>query len=240
MAHRAAERTVRSLRLRRVICNVLIASGLSYIVATAGAGMAAGNPAPVTATLQSIDQSVPAPTTPASPTAGGRQSSGMGGTAQQELVVPILPGGPLQVTPDHVTVELHAVRGDPGTFVGELGPVVLIDPRGSLAGWHVYAQLVGADAGNVLVGPGQPIAVAGRQSEVRHSDRQSATVGADAVLMRAPRGGGGGTFSVSAAVIVRGADPGVDHSVTFSITTVPVVGGGNRGSVNQRRGAQSS
>ena len=194
--------------------------------------MAAGRPAPVTATLQSIDQSSPAPTTPVSQATTGGQSAGASGTTHQAIMVPILPGGPLRVTPDLVTVELHAVRGDPERFVGELGPVVLVDPRGSLAGWHVFAHLVGEVAGNVLVGPGQPIAVAGRQSEVRQSDRQSASVSGGAVLMRAPRGGGGGTFSVSAAIIVREAHPGSARSVTFWITTVPEEGGGMHGTVS--------
>ena len=131
------------------------------------------------------------------------------GQAQQSLVVEIRSGGPLQVTPSWVAVVLHR---DGDHWVGHLGPVQLVDPRGTLAGWHVVASIMSSRDEGISIVPGQPTAIAGRQSEVTaggtqlvHRGDGSVPMPGDdgTVLMSAAPGGGGGTFSVSPTIVVR-------------------------------------
>lgn len=219
-------RAVRTHRAPRFLGHIVLGVGLAYLAVTAAVGMTQGSAAPVSATVRSIDQSSPAPTTPA-PLDAGVPSSGTDGAVQQELGVEVSSGGALRVTPDRLTVALHRDARDPDRLVGVLGPVVLVDPRGTLAGWHVRAVATGQIRGRLIVRPGRPVAVAGRQSEVHSADAQSEVLRGDAqsegnqdgaLLMWAPRGGGGGTFTVDATVIVRHARPGRAKAVTFSIS----------------------
>lgn len=225
MERRTPGRAGRTHRAPRFLGHIVIGVGLAYLAATAGVGMTQGSTAPVSATVRSIDQSSPAPT-PSAPLDAGVPSSGTDGAVQQELVVEVSSGGALRVTPDHLTVTLHRDASDPDQLVGVLGPVVLVDPRGTLAGWHVRAVATGPCGSRLLVHPGQPVAVAGRQSEVHrgdaqptahHDDVQSESHQDGVLLMWAPRGGGGGTFTVGATVIVHHARPDHGQFVTFSI-----------------------
>lgn len=146
----------------------------------------------------------PAPSAVAAPT------TGVIGAVQQTVSVAVLSGGPLRVTPDRVVVTLHRSGHE---LVGTFGPVRLTDPRGTLAGWVLRASLLtGGDHGPVFVEPGDPVAVSGRPSEVTPAVRRQRVGAGGAVLLSAPRGGGGGTFAVSATV-VEPADHG-DHPAT--------------------------
>jgi len=145
----------------------------------------------------------PAPAPNPNPGAGP-----VSGQAQQRLVVEIRSGGPLRVTPSWVAVVLHR---DGDRLVGNLGTVLLVDPRGTLAGWHLVASVVNSSDEGITIVPGQPTAVAGRQSEVTAGGTQLVHRGGGlppmpgddgTVLMSAAPGGGGGTFSVSPTVVV--------------------------------------
>lgn len=158
-------------------------------VITPAAPPGAGDP-PAGPLHQEIGVSVgPAPST--------APATGVTGTVQQTVSVAVRPGGPLRVTPDRVVVTLHRSGHE---LVGTVGPVRITDPRGTLAGWVLRASLAGGDHGAVVVEPGPPVAVSGRPSEVTPAGPRRIGAGG-AVLLSAPRGGGGGTFAVGATVV---------------------------------------
>ncbi len=136
------------------------------------------------------------------------------GQAQQELAVAIRSGGPLRVTPSEIAVVLHR---DGDRLVGHLGPVQLVDPRGTLAGWHVVASFAAPGTGAVLLVPGPPTAVSGRQSEVTAGRSESLRGNHRVVLMSAAPGGGGGTFSISPTIVVRHPGPSTVRTVLVTV-----------------------
>jgi|GEM_PF-5522278 len=152
----------------------------------------------------------------------GSTATGAVGSVQQTLTVSVRPGGPIRISPDRVTVTLHRSGN---LLVGSLGPVELTDPRGTLDGWELVVRLA-ADTGlrsgpTVQVVPGDPTAVTGRPSEVRAAGPH--LLGPDgAVLMSAPRGGGGGTFRVEATVGLPAVGDAVEGSVTLLLAAAPV------------------
>ena len=86
----------------------------------------------------------PVSTEPSGPVTGTR------GVLHQIITVGVPPGGRLRVTPARFTVWLHR---EGSSLVGDLGPIKLTDPRGTLVGWKVQAQLVGDRSGSVVVVP---------------------------------------------------------------------------------------
>ncbi len=182
----------------------------------------------------------PASTGPSGPATGTR------GVLHQIITVRVLPGGPLRVTPARFTVWLHR---EGSSLVGDLGPIKLTDPRGTLVGWKVWAQLVGdrsgpvvvvpdrqvayigrrsegtrgklvADrSGPVVVVPDRPVAVTGRQSEVNQAYSQVVGDDRGVVLMWVAHwGGGGGSFSVKARVVVLHPHQVRAGSLTFVLS----------------------
>ena len=98
----------------------------------------------------------PVSTEPSGPVTGTR------GVLHQIITVGVPPGGRLRVTPARFTVWLHR---EGSSLVGDLGPIKLTDPRGTLVGWKVQAQLVGDRSGPVVVVPDRQVAFIGRRSE---------------------------------------------------------------------------
>jgi hypothetical protein len=172
--------------------------------------------------------------------------TGTPGALQQTITVRVLPGGPLRVTPARFTVRLHR---EGSSLVGDLGPIKLADPRGTLVGWRVRAKLVGDRwgpvvvvpdgqvaftgresemvpgnstgdrSGPVVVVPDRPVAVTGRRSEVNQSYSQVAGDDRGVVLMWVAHwGGGGGSFSVQARVIVGDSHQVRGGSLTFVLS----------------------
>jgi len=165
---------------------------------------------------QQITASVVAPPGP---------GTGAMGSIQQTLTVSVRPGGPVRVTPTQVTVVLHRSGA---RLVGELGPVVLEDPRGTLGGWSLVAHLTGrtdsSGIGAPMLVPGAPIAVTGRPSEVRSAlPRRLGRSGT--VLMAAPPGGGGGSFSVDGTIVLPAGPNTVAGSVELVIVAAPPLPG---------------
>ena len=153
---------------------------------------------------------------PALPGPGPTQGAGpVLGQAQQRLLVEIRPGGPLRVTPSWIAVVVHR-EGD--HMEGHLGPVQLVDPRGTLVGWHVVASVAGPRDEGAFIVPGQPTAVSGRQSEVKAGRMVPIRGDGPAVLMSAAPGGGGGTFTVSPTIVVRDRDYRAMQTVFVAIS----------------------
>jgi len=146
---------------------------------------------------------------------GATQAHGttVGGAIQQTITVAVEPGGPIRITPDRIVVYLQRSGS---RLVGTLGPVVLTDPRGTLAGWNLVARPVGPAPRSLWVTPGVPVPVTGRPAEV--SGEEPRLVGrGGAPLMRAAPGGGGGSFSVQATVELP-ADALAGHTLTFALS----------------------
>ena len=207
-----------------------------------GATTLAGDPPAVRRWVeQQLSERVhPVSTGPSGPATGTR------GVLHQIITVRVLPGGPLRGTPARFTVWLHR---EGSSLVGDLGPIKLTDPRGTLVGWKVWAQLVGDRSGPVVVVPDRqvafigrrsegargklvadrsgpvgvvpdrPVAVTGRQSEVNQAYSQVVGDDRGVVLMWVAHwGGGGGSFSVKARVVVLHPHQVRAGSLTFVLS----------------------
>ncbi|MHB1519252.1 MAG: hypothetical protein ACYCVN_15265 [Acidimicrobiales bacterium] len=234
MAHRAAGGVATRRRRRGTIwtalADLVIVAGLLIVGATAAAAATSRSfAAPVSSTLQTTEGPL-APAVPATssnlssyvipggeappPVAGGASSVGMNGSLHQLIVVEVNRQGTLEVVPPQFTVTLHRHKDE---LVGTLGPIEVIDSRGTLAGWQLRAILVNGPDGNVALVPGLPIAVNGQLSQV-HKGRRSRVKTADGVLlMSAKPGGGGGTYSITARVVVFHDGRKRSGSLTFDL-----------------------
>ncbi|WP_436794224.1 hypothetical protein [Actinospongicola halichondriae] len=139
--------------------------------------------------------------------------SGIGGaTSVMEEVRLEIVGGELTVGPADREVTLHRVPGTRAEWVGDLGPVEVVDARGTHDGWTLRWFVDGIDvagserhripAAKVRVVPGDLVVVAG--------DRQGLTIGRahpatkkGAVLLSADRGWGAGTQQIGGTVSLR-------------------------------------
>lgn len=141
-------------------------------------------------------------TVPTTTVADASQTSTTGtgtGTAtlQQRINVRIN-GGTLTITPSTINVTLARVGH---AYKGSLPAVQIIDARGSLAGWTATVAPATLPAGTQLhVRPGKPAAVTGLQGEVSATHPGIATANSPVALASAAPNGGGGTFSVDAAL----------------------------------------
>jgi hypothetical protein len=220
-SRRTINRDPRKLLHVRFVVDGIICAAVIATVATVGAGAVSSHLAPVAASVQTVGTATSPPssqfrripTTPQSPSTGA-SSTGMNSSVEQELALTIQPGGPLRVTPDRVTVALRQV-GD--HLVGAFGPIQLVDPRGTLAGWQVLATLSASGRCRVQVIPGHPIAVSGRQEEVTRAKPRVVGEGEPVVLMSADPGGGG-TFVVDVSVVVPGRVRLSGSTLSFVIT----------------------
>ncbi len=119
----------------------------------------------------------------------------------QEVSVTIRPGGPLRVFPPRESVHLHR-RGN--QLVGALGPVEVVDPRGTLAGWDLRAALYPDSENTGLhlhVVPGVPHPIAGLEHGLVEGAPASLDPDGQVTLMRALPGDGGGSFSVTTTIV---------------------------------------
>ena len=126
-------------------------------------------------------------------------------------------GGTLSVSPTTLTVELRRARGN--HFTGTFGPITVTDGRGTLSGWRASVWSAASGKGTLMVHAGSPTAISGLQNEVDGAPPSDLSDGQSATIMRAPSGGGGGTFSVGGAVeLSNGPTKGPDAiTVTLSV-----------------------
>ena len=131
-------------------------------------------------------------------------ASGGAGSTEQTLVL-VISGGTMSVSPTSANVVLHR-HGD--HFVGQFGPITVVDARGSLVGWKLRASLSVPESGHLTVHPATAVAVTGRPGEATASGAAPLTMGGT-VIMSAPPEGGGGDFSISGTVdLERGNNDG--------------------------------
>jgi hypothetical protein len=179
--------------LRRMVRGGLAlgaASGLAFGATYVAQHRPAIVPVSVTVQAPEVPSSVPnAPsaTTP-SPTGGG---------VGESMLVAVRPGGPLRVVPKSVTVVL---RRDGPRLVASVGPIRVVDPRGSLAGWNLRVRVAEGTArgeSRYEVAPGEPMVVDGEGAGLVGGS--PGPVGDDrwTTLMSAHQGHGGGTYQVS-------------------------------------------
>jgi hypothetical protein len=149
-------------------------------------------------------------------------SDDSGGSVQQTIGVSVLPG-PLTVAPATESVslaQLHPFGGGEPTFRGDVSTVTVVDARGSLVGWRATVSLqgiAGVDArqlahAQLCLAPHRPTMVAGNpQDVVRGAPRSCAGPGQSIPVFEAAPGGGGGTYSDTAGLVLvlpAGTPPG--------------------------------
>ncbi len=136
----------------------------------------------------------------------------------EPLIVDVI-GGSFSVTPATITVVLHR-KASGNHFVGAYGPVTVVDARGTLTGWTATLTLLGkAPRGALVVHPDAPTCISGNANEV-DAGHSAPFRGAGVVIMRAPAGGGGGTFSDAGVVDLDGGPHGGPDtmSIAFAVT----------------------
>ena len=156
----------------------------------------AGNQAASTCPTGPAPAPAPAPAPTTAPTTAGDG-------VQQEISVSVRPGGPVRVSPSNVTV-----RATSSTVT--LGPVDVIDPRGTEAGWVLDAS-VATPGWSVVSSSTEP--VSGLAADVCQPALVSTSSGVP--VAAAPVGGGGGTFAVR--VVLAGPATGGQVEVQFSV-----------------------
>ncbi len=171
------------------------AAGASPAAQPAGARSAPATRLAACPTTPPVD--TPPPTTVPAPS-----TSPPSGSVQQEISVAVRPGGPIRISPASVTTQAT------GSVV-TVGPVDVVDPRGTLAGWRVYATVV---TPGWLVATSSAVPVSGLASDLCQPVPTSTPKGV--LVAAAPAGGGGGTFAV--AVSLTGGAPG-SVEVRFSV-----------------------
>jgi len=138
-------------------------------------------------------------------------SAGSGGSAAQTFGVSVLPG-PLTVAPTTASVPLSpslAFGHRISVYEGQLAPVTVVDARGSLVGWRATISLQGVTGATakqlahafVCVSSPKPTDVAGNPGDIVRGEVLSCAGAGDPVsVFWAAPGGGGGTFSDTAAL----------------------------------------
>src|SRR4051812_27827225 len=173
-----------------VLVAVLSAVTAAYAAATASA---TGN------STNASDGQLSVITVPPTTGADSSQTStaGAGAAALQQRIGVRINGGPLTITPSTINVTLTRVGH---AYKGSLPAVQITEARGSLAGWTATVAAATLPAGTRLhVHPGKPVAVTGLQGEVTAA-QPGPSAGAPVVLASAQPNGGGGEFSVDAAL----------------------------------------
>jgi hypothetical protein len=151
---------------------------------------------------------------------------GPSGSAEQIIAVEISPG-PLTVTPDESSVLLERVGQGAGSgYHGVLSPVRVVDGRGSLLGWKAtitLQALAGATSAQLTqvrlcVFPDNPTLVAGNTADVVRSAHFSCVgLGASTLVFWAAPGGGGGSYTDGADLVLHVPSGGSEDSLTASL-----------------------
>lgn len=157
---------------------------------------------PVSVTVQAPEvpnsvPNIPSPTTPA-PAGGG---------VGESMLVAVRPGGPLRVVPQSVTVVLGR---DGPRLVASVGPIRVVDPRGTLVGWNLRVRISEATSlgeGRFEVAPAAPMVVDGESAGLVGANPGRITDDRWTTLMSARQGHGGGTYQVSFALRGSGDGP---------------------------------
>lgn len=200
--------------LTAVVAVIATIGGLTTL---AGAASVQGAGTPARTSVPSADPVGERSATP-------EQAESVGATLQQTIRLDIR-GGALTIEPATTSLRLDR-EGD--VLRGALAGVTVVDARGTLDGWRARAQIVevvgrGADGvtrrippGRVVITPADPSVVAGVEDEAVAGRPYRAR--ANGTLLRAARGGGGGTFVGAATVEIHGVDDFVAATVTVRLT----------------------
>lgn len=181
-----------------------LALGLGSSVASGAAFVAQNRPevVPVSVTVQ-------APETPPSTTTNPSSAvpTPSGGGVGESMMVAVTPGGPVRVDPGSAVVTLH--RDDPG-LAATVGPVRVVDPRGTLAGWNLRVRVAERSPrgeGRLEVRPGPPTVVDGEHAGLVEGSPGPVRDDRWITLMSARQGHGGGTYQVFFVLRGSGDDP---------------------------------
>jgi hypothetical protein len=210
-----------------------------------GANTPAVAPPPPTSSTITTTIAAPAPSASGGQTSGALdQSVGVSvggatgpsestGGVSESIGVAVLPG-PMTVAPTGempVFRRLGSFDGSQPAFAGDLSPITVTDARGSLAGWHAGISLEsvsGLTAGQLAharlcASPDRPTMVAGNPVDVVRGDRRTcAGLGQTVPVFFAASGGGGGTYSDSAGLVLSIPGIGPDSGGVTATLAVSV------------------
>ncbi len=156
----------------------------------------------VTVQTPSVPLDATAPTGKRSPVPPSQLSGVAAG-----LLVAVRPGGALEVVPGSIVAVLGGRDRRPETSVG---PIRVIDPRGTLEGWSLRVRVTEEvdREGRLQVRPGQPVVVDGDSAGLVQGRPGVVSDDRWSTLMSARAGHGGGTYQVSFTIRAWEGEPG--------------------------------